>query len=100
MTHLLNAPGANWVVPDYLFHVEMNRSRTLIGAPVLWNAVGGQSNAGAGVKIGIIDTGSDQTHPFLTDNTLPVLAGFANSHAIDSTVGTADTSWSFVSNKL
>ncbi len=45
MNHLLNAPGANFVVPDYLFHLEMNRSPTLIGAPVLWNAVGGQSNA-------------------------------------------------------
>jgi subtilisin family serine protease len=74
MNHLFNAPGASWVVPDYLFHLEMNRSPTLIGAPVLWNAVGGQSNAGAGVKIGIIDTGIDQTHPFLTDNTLPALA--------------------------
>src|SRR3989454_398808 len=89
MTHLLNAPGANWVVPDYLFHLEMNRSPTLIGAPVLWNAVGGQSNAGAGVKIGIIDTGIDQTHPFLTDNTLPALAGFPKCDAIDSAVGTA-----------
>src|SRR5947209_6752473 len=100
MTHLLNAPGANWVVPDYLFHLEMNRSPTLIGAPVLWNAVGGQSNAGAGVKIGIIDTGIDQTHPFLTDNTLPALAGFPKCDAIDSAVGTADTSCNFVSNKV
>jgi len=100
MSHLLNAPGASWVVPDYLFHLEMNRSPTLIGAPVLWNAVGGQSNAGAGVKIGIIDTGIDQTHPFLTDNTLPALAGFPKCDAIDSAVGIADTSCNFVSNKV
>jgi subtilisin family serine protease len=98
--HLLNAPGANWVVPDYLFHLEMNRSPTLIGAPVLWNAVGGQSNAGAGVKIGIIDTGIDQTHPFLTDNTLPALAGFPKCDAIDSAVGIVDTQCNFVSNKV
>src|SRR3989441_1255974 len=100
MSHMLNAPGANWVVPDYLFHSEMNRSPTLIGAPVLWNAVGGQSNAGAGVKIGIIDTGIDQTHPFLTDNTLPALAGFPKCDAIDSAVGMADTQCNFVSNKV
>src|SRR2546428_174966 len=100
MTHLLNAPGANWVVPDYLFHLDMNRSPTLIGATVLWNAVGGQSNAGAGVKIGIIDTGIDQTHPFLTDNTLPALAGFPKCDAIDSAVGMADTQCNFVSNKV
>ncbi len=100
MNHLVNAPGANWVVPDYLFHLEMNRSPTLIGAPVLWNAVGGQSNAGAGVKIGIIDTGIDQTHPFLADNTLPALAGFPKCDAIDSAVGIVDTQCNFVSNKV
>jgi subtilisin family serine protease len=100
MTALLNTPGNSWVVPDYLFHLEMNRSPTLIGAPTLWNAVGGQSNAGAGVKIGIIDTGIDQTHPFLTDNTLPALAGFPKCDAIDSAVGIADTQCNFVSNKV
>jgi len=100
MTHLLNAPGASWIVYDYLFQEEMNRSPTLIGAPTLWNAVGGQSNAGAGVKIGIIDTGIDQTHPFLTDNSLPALAGFPKCDAIDSAVGIADTQCNFVSNKV
>src|SRR5216683_5048201 len=100
MNNLLNAPGSSWVVPDYLFHLEMNRSPTLIGAPVLWNAVGGQSNAGAGVKIGIIDTGIDQTHPFLTDSSLPALAGFPKCDATDSAVGIADTSCNFVSNKV
>src|SRR5438552_3036096 len=100
MNNLLNSPGASWVVPDYLFHLDMNRSPTLIGAPVLWNAVGGQSNAGAGVKIGIIDTGIDQTHPFLTDNSLPALAGFPKCDAIDSAVGMADTQCNFVSNKV
>src|SRR5438128_3966014 len=97
---LLHAPGAYFVVPDYLFHLEMNRSPTLIGAPVLWNAVGGQSNAGAGVKIGIIDTGIDQTHPFLTDNSLPALAEFPKCDAIDSSVGIVDTQCNFVSNKV
>src|SRR5438046_9973073 len=78
----------------------MNRSPTLIGAPVLWNAVGGQSNAGAGVKIRNIEPGIDQTHPFLTDNTLPSLAGFPKCDAIDSAVGMADTQCNFVSNKV
>src|SRR3989441_2775793 len=100
MNDLLNTPGASWLVPDYLYRVDMNRSPTLIGAPTLWNAVGGQSNAGAGVKIGIIDTGIDQTHPFLTDNTLPALAGFPKCDAIDSAVGMADTQCNFVSNKV
>lgn len=97
---LWNAPGASWISADNLNEMQMNRSPTLIGAPVLWNAVGGQSNAGAGVKIGIIDSGVDQTHPFLTDNSLTVPAGFPKCDAIDSSVGIADTSCNFVSNKV
>ena len=97
---LLNAPGAGFVSNDYLYQIQMNRSPTLIGAPTLWNAVGGQGNAGAGEKIGIIDTGIDQSHPFLTDNSLTVPAGFPKCDAIDSAVGIADTSCNFVSNKV
>jgi minor extracellular serine protease Vpr len=97
---LWNTSGASFVSSDYLYQTEMNRSPTLIGAPVLWNAVGGQSNAGAGIKIGIIDTGIDQTHPFLTDNSLTVPAGFPKCDTIDSSVGIADTSCKFVSNKV
>ncbi len=41
-----------------------------------WNAVGGASQAGAGVKIAIIDSGIDQTHPALTDPALKAPAGF------------------------
>src|SRR5438445_8251032 len=100
MSHLLNAPGASWVVPDYLFHLDMNRSPMLIGAPVLWNAVGGQSNAGAGIKIGIIDTGIDASHPFLTDNSLVVPKGYPKCDALDSAVHKADTSCLFTSNKV
>jgi len=100
MNGLLNAPGAAFISGDYLYHLEMNRSPTLIGAQTLWIAVGGQGNAGAGVKIGIIDTGIDQTHPFLTDNSLTVPAGFPKCDAIDSAVSTPDTQCKFVSNKV
>ncbi len=100
MNGLLNAPGAAFISGDYLYHLDMNRSPTLIGAQTLWTAVGGQGNAGAGVKIGIIDTGIDQTHPFLTDNSLTVPAGFPKCDAIDSAVGTPDTQCKFVSNKV
>ena len=31
--------------------------------PAAWSAVGGKSKAGAGIKIGIIDSGIDQNHP-------------------------------------
>ena len=73
---LNHLPGV--VTADYTFsvHTDMNRSPTLIGAPTLWAADGGQANAGAGIKIGIIDTGIDFSHPFLTDNSLSFQPAF------------------------
>jgi len=41
-----------------------------------WSAVGGVGNAGAGMKIGIIDTGIDQNHPGFQDSSLKPPSGF------------------------
>ncbi len=48
--------------------------------------MGGVSNAGAGIKIGIIDSGIDQTHPAFQDKSLTPPAGFpkcTNNHPED-----------------
>lgn len=39
----------------------------LISAPQAWAQAGGSGNAGAGVKVAIIDTGIDITHPCFSD---------------------------------
>src|SRR2546428_2481562 len=54
----------------------MTRPVGVINAPAAWTAVGGVANAGAGIKIGVLDPGIDHTHPSLTDNTLTPPAGF------------------------
>ena len=36
-----------------------------------WNAVGGPANAGNGVKVGVIDTGIDKSHPCFSDAGFP-----------------------------
>src|SRR6266513_2927812 len=69
-------PGVSLVEPSLTYAPTMNRSVGVINAPAAWAAVGGVANAGAGIKIGVLDTGIDQTHPFLTDNTLTPPAGF------------------------
>ena len=50
---------------------DLNAAVNLVHAPDAWSAVGGASNAGAGIKIGIIDTGIDQNHPGFQDSSLP-----------------------------
>ena len=43
----------------------------LVKANEAWTAVGGEANAGAGVKVAIIDTGIDTTHPCFDDAGYP-----------------------------
>src|SRR5712664_4238276 len=69
-------PGVTSVEPSLTYAPTMNRSVGVINAPAAWTALGGVANAGAGIKIGVLDTGIDQTHPFLTDNSLNPPPGF------------------------
>jgi subtilisin family serine protease len=48
----------------------------LINAINAWTAAGGPANAGNGVKVGIIDTGIDQTHPCFNPSGYSYPAGF------------------------
>ncbi|MGH9559301.1 MAG: S8 family serine peptidase, partial [Bryobacteraceae bacterium] len=57
-------------------HRTLNRAVQLVNASAAWNTLGGQGNAGAGMKIAIIDTGIDQTHPAFQDSSLAMPAGF------------------------
>lgn len=50
------------------YQKAMSTSTGLINADKIWTALEGQANAGAGIKVGIIDSGVDQTHPFLQPN--------------------------------
>ncbi|HYK72864.1 MAG TPA: S8 family serine peptidase, partial [Pseudoneobacillus sp.] len=50
------------------YHKAMSTSTGLINAEPVWNELGGQANAGAGIKVGVIDSGIDQKHEFLQPN--------------------------------
>lgn len=69
-------PGVTVVEPSGVYAPLMDRTGALINVAPLWNALGGVGSAGAGMKVGVIDTGIDQTHPFLTDPTLVAPPGF------------------------
>jgi minor extracellular serine protease Vpr len=49
--------GVRAVTPDVPYHMNMYATPAQIGAPALWAAVGGQSNAGRGIKVAVIDSG-------------------------------------------
>lgn len=69
-------PGVKAVVPLHRFRLRLDRAVQLVNAPAAWAQLGGTQNAGAGVKIAIIDTGIDQTHPGFQDSSLTPPAGF------------------------
>jgi minor extracellular serine protease Vpr len=73
---LKSLPGVKGVVPLRRYHLNLNRATVLLNAPAAWNALGGSQKAGAGMKIAIIDTGIDQTHPAFQDSSLAMPAGY------------------------
>ena len=73
---LRGIPGVAHVVPAPRLKRDLNTALDLQNVSAAWSAVGGASNAGAGVKIGIIDSGIDQNHPGFQDNSLTPPAGF------------------------
>jgi len=58
------------------FRHNLDAAVPLLNGPGAWNLVGGGSQAGLGVKIAVIDTGIDQTHPGFDNNSLTLPAGF------------------------
>ncbi len=76
LAELKSLPGVKGVVAGRRYHLNLSKATQLMNGPEAWSAAGGIGNAGAGIKIAMIDTGIDQTHPAFQDNSLTVPAGF------------------------
>ncbi|MBZ5584336.1 MAG: S8 family serine peptidase [Acidobacteriia bacterium] len=77
LNELKALPGVIAVLPERRQRPLLNTATQLMKGPDAWalGAIGGQGNAGRGIKIGIIDSGIDQNHPAFQDPSLPA-AGF------------------------
>lgn len=60
---LRDMPGVKRVSPQRIYTVDMDYSLPLINASTLWNQLGGQDAAGAGIKVAVVDSGIDSDHP-------------------------------------
>ncbi len=62
--------------------------------------IGGETNAGAGMKIGMIDTGIDQTHPAFQDPTLTPPSGYPICDVPPSDCPTLPSQCAYTNNKI
>lgn len=61
---LSRTPGVASVDHSWTYRPTMNVSTDIINAPAVWEQLGGQEGAGAGIDVGIIDTGIREDHVF------------------------------------
>jgi minor extracellular serine protease Vpr len=71
---IASLPGVAAVYPAVRYRRTLFSSPAVIGAPQVWGP--NLQTAGAGIKIGIIDDGIEQTHPFFSPAGLTMPPGF------------------------
>lgn len=94
------APMVQSAEYNALYYPNLSESYKIINASDAWTAAGGRATAGAGVKIGIIDTGIDHNHPFFDPTGFTFPTGFPKCDALDSDSHTPDQDCKYVSEKV
>ncbi len=65
LVKLSRIPGIKAVTVEHQVELNMEVINPTIGAPAVWDQLGGVENAGKGIKVAVIDTGVDPNHPGL-----------------------------------
>ena len=76
-------PGIKRIDRARRFKLLANAAAEIVGAPAAWTTMGGIENAGAGIRIGILDTGIDIEHPAFADPSLQAPPGFPKGRPED-----------------
>ena len=80
------APMVQQVQYNALYYPLLSESHKIIKAAGAWSQAGGRANAGDGIKIGNIDSGIDETHPFFDPSGFSYPPGFPKCDPADSAV--------------
>jgi subtilisin family serine protease len=83
VARLARVRGVARVWSNATYSASLDRTPALIGAPIVWGPT--LANAGQGVKIGIIDQGIDQTHPFFNSAGFQYPPGFPKGNTAFTT---------------
>ena len=75
--------GVREVYPATTYFRRLDRSAPMVGAPTYWSFPGVQ--AGAGMKIAVLDDGIDQTHPFFSASGYAMPPGFPKGQTTHTT---------------
>lgn len=67
LTKIAKMSGVVAVYPDTLNELLTDSSPEWIGAPTLWNSLGGQDDAGEGIIVAAVDSGIWPEHPSVSD---------------------------------
>jgi uncharacterized protein (TIGR03437 family) len=104
LAELRSVPGVIGVMPERSIQPDLNKATTLANAPAAWaqSAIGGQGNAGSGIKIAILDTGIDagsvHTNPAFNDAGFNAPSGFPKCNTAVS--GTPSDCGLYTNNKV
>ena len=75
--------GVKGVAPVRRYLRKLDRAVQLTNVPAAWSQLGGVGNAGAGIKIGILDSGIDQRQAAFQDASLVAPAGYPKCSGAD-----------------
>jgi 2',3'-cyclic-nucleotide 2'-phosphodiesterase (5'-nucleotidase family)/subtilisin family serine protease len=76
LKRLARLPGVKAIYPEQEYGVDLDVSHDYMGSSAMWDAAGGQANAGAGIKVAVLDTGIDEEHPFFDPTGFTYPPGF------------------------
>jgi minor extracellular serine protease Vpr len=81
---LASLPGVKNVYPVHEFKADLDRALPIHKVPAAWARIGGMDRAGAGIKIGILDTGITPDHPGFQDSSLKAPPGYPRASSAEN----------------